>query len=408
VVDRNVVSRLRLASARRRIDAFLEQIGSLRDSSFPHDDGKRALKLIEEFAREQRANVELPDDFDSRMVDRACLQVAEFIERNTSFLGFILRSTNVRNPFELHDPLKDLIAQVLGNEALLLISAEWNFVPFTYPRNIGILPDFVLIGTPAPEAGNVLITPLAGHEIGHSIWHRFDLEKSLSGEVNRATLKALQVSEVRRKRLLLEQGIDELGINILRGRCSSHALRQLEEIVSDLFGLQVFGSAYLYAFEYLLAPSGYPQDIDYPSEKRRLEIMRQAADGLSIDIDDAVYQRWNEKPCEARDRDMFTVVSEVVNECLGPLRTILSEKMSETGIVPPSRAAVEDVLAAFRKQEPYGGKATLPEIVTAGWVYLRERHGLPEPEQAGEYRVLNDLMLKSVEVAEYRGRLGLA
>lgn len=65
--------------------------------------------------------------------------ISEYITENMNILGMILRSTNVRNPFELYFPFKRLAKTLLDGNVKLLMSSEWDFVPFTYPMNVEIL-----------------------------------------------------------------------------------------------------------------------------------------------------------------------------------------------------------------------------------------------------------------------------
>src|SRR5262249_36056001 len=91
-------------------------------------------------------------------------------------LGFILRSTNVRNAFELLDPLQVLADATLQGKPQLLLSSEWDYVPFAYPQSLDDLKSFVLIGLPASEAASALLVPLAGHELGHAVWRNRGIE----------------------------------------------------------------------------------------------------------------------------------------------------------------------------------------------------------------------------------------
>jgi hypothetical protein len=65
----------------------------------------------------------------------------------------------------------------------VVISSEWDFSPLTYSLNVSVLPNFLLIGMPVPESGNALILPLAGHELGHSVWANDNLESSFAAAV---------------------------------------------------------------------------------------------------------------------------------------------------------------------------------------------------------------------------------
>ena len=114
-------SQLRIAASLRKIRAFLRQIEELKASDFPHKDGESALAAIEKrFQEWERSVRSLPPTSKSETIDETFEGLTRIINRNTEILGFILRSTNVRNAFELYFPLKRLVQQILGNDVSLL------------------------------------------------------------------------------------------------------------------------------------------------------------------------------------------------------------------------------------------------------------------------------------------------
>ena len=103
------------------------------------------------------------------LVNNVCSISLKKLQTYLPLLGFILRSTNVRNAFEAYPPLLRLARRLLGADTQLILSSEWDFIPVIY-HSIRALPKYVLIGFPAPESSNPLLIPLAGHELGHSVW----------------------------------------------------------------------------------------------------------------------------------------------------------------------------------------------------------------------------------------------
>jgi len=408
----NEPSRLRLASAKRRIAAFLEQIAELKASSFPHDDGKEALVVIERTFRVQEKRLDIPVGASDDLIDATCVHLADLLSTYTDILGIILRSTNVRNPFELHFALAKLVKSTIGDDIRVLISSEWNFVPFTYPMSLDVLPNFVLIGSPAPESGNVLIAPLAGHEIGHTAWRSYDYATVLSPLVTDQVRVALNNNKKIETNLLNKLGLNPLGLNVIVDRCGGHALRQLEEAFCDLFGLYLFGSGYLFAFDYFLAPGASNCFLDYPPDIRRMEILVEAAHEVRLTVDEALAKRWQKANYDNEDSDMAVIVSAVLDVVVADMRRMLFSELERRNIFPPDDSVIAKVLSSFQRYEPFSEKATLAEIVTAGWRYLRDKKNLVEAKSQnklkalrGEYKVLQDLMLKSIEVAEYLERL---
>jgi hypothetical protein len=108
---------------------------------------------------------DLDDDALLTVKQTACQIANMTISRFHSLLRFVLRSTNVRNAFELFDPLLRMSQKLIGKDTKLILSSEWSFSPFTYVGVFPELPGFVFIGIPASESGNALIIPAAGHEL---------------------------------------------------------------------------------------------------------------------------------------------------------------------------------------------------------------------------------------------------
>lgn len=398
---------LRLASARRRVRAFLDQIDQLEASDFPHPDAREALASIKQyFTIRQNLLNDLPPSMSEDVAQEVCTDTIASLARNTAVLGFILRSTNVRNAFELHFPLKRLVNQVISSKARLVMSSEWNFVPFTYPMNLHLLSDFVLVGGPAPESGNVLIAPLAGHEIGHSAWRSRSVKDRIQPHVTKAVDDAIAANPAGRDRVLEMLAATGLDLSYLQNACLFGALRQLEEVFCDLFGLFVFGEAYLFAYEYFLAPGGGARAFGYPSAKDRVQYLLEAAATLKLEVDPELFAGWQQSSAPGEpDAQVLAFADAAVARSVPVLRNIAFRLLRSRKVQTNQPETVSRVIAAFQAHVPDGEGATLAEIVTAGWKYLRAAGGLSSDEQLAEYDMLNELMLKSIEVSEFRLRV---
>jgi hypothetical protein len=98
----------------QRVRGVLEEIENLKDEDFPYAHSRDALRTIETQLQqrlESLLNLTATDSDD--VVQRACkealLQPTKFLPS----LGFIVRSTNVRNSFELFWPLWRLARRIL-------------------------------------------------------------------------------------------------------------------------------------------------------------------------------------------------------------------------------------------------------------------------------------------------------
>jgi hypothetical protein len=79
--------------------------------------------------------------------------------------------------------------------------------------------------------------------------------------------------------------------------------------------------------------------------------------------------------------------------------------LNKRGVKKPNDTVVDRVLENFERTVPYGEGASLAEIITAGWRYLRNRRGLPQETDDTMFDLVNELMLKSIEVSEYQLRV---
>ncbi len=180
-----------IAYARRRYDAVLEEIERLKQSEFPYSHSRDALLELETVFKNQLAALNrLTAHTTPQVVKNACSQSLYCLFCYTPYLGFILRSTNVRNAFELYAPLLRLSRKILGNDAKLLLSSEWEYSPFFW--EITDLPNFVLIGLPAQESANPLLISLAGHELGHKVWQQQSLAAKFDSQIRNAVIDALR------------------------------------------------------------------------------------------------------------------------------------------------------------------------------------------------------------------------
>src|SRR5687767_11878378 len=143
-----------------RLRAFLEQVQALRHSEFPYQDSKTALELVEALFKQRIAWLDnLEPRSNPEVVKQQCRDALEALFAYLPLVGFILRSTNVRNSFEAFAPIRRLAGSLLANRQEppvfatihLLLSSEWDYSPFVYDAIPG-LPDFLMIGLPAPES----------------------------------------------------------------------------------------------------------------------------------------------------------------------------------------------------------------------------------------------------------------
>ncbi len=401
---------LRLASTRRRVRTFLQQIRELEAADFPHEDGKEALAAIKEgILIRHRALDRMPAMMAATLVDQTCSDTTVTLEKYTSVLGFILRSTNIRNAFEVHFPLKRLIQKTIVSDAKLIMSSEWNFVPFTYPMTLPMLEKFVLVGGPAPESENVLIVPLAGHEIGHSAWRQHKVEASIRQALLLAVDKAINADIQKRDKILIDLKSYGHDLTWLQQTCFKFAQKQLEEVFCDMFALYVFGPSYLYAYEYFLAPGRPLRSPDYPASEDRVRYLEDGAARLNLSYDSDLFARWLPSPLpHGINGEILSFSDAAVRGVYSSICDQAFDLLKRAAVPICDNAVVSRVMQALGRGVPDGDGATLAEIVTAGWCYLRAQGGLSLDSEQSQLIMLNELMLKSVEVSEFKLRIGNA
>ena len=397
---------LRLAYAQRKLRAFIRAITELQSSEFPHSDSRTALQDLALYFAARLKQVDRVIASDPVAVDETLAQVNVSVYRYTPLLGFILRSTNVRNAFETYYHLKQLVRKILGFSAHLVTSAEWLFIPFTYPMTIDVLPNYVLVGAPAPEAANILIVPLAGHEIGHSAWRQHRIDHQIRAHLVSHIDSVLDANPTRRDNLLQNAFGRPVQRSLIVQACYTGAIKQVEEIFCDFVATFIFGESYLWAFDYFLAPGTNSRSKEYPSGAARIRFLSLAARHLNISVDPRLFERWSNPALPpGHEADILSVADAAVDQSAQYLWQLTSALLHRLGVSSPNSSAIARVLRNFENVVPDCDGASLAEVVTAGWHYVLLRNGLPNPGKDSDFDLLKELMLKSIEVEEYRQRV---
>ncbi len=398
----------------RKLESILRQINELKSSDFPHKDSREALDHLEQFFRANLTRIEkLPPAADAKLVEQLCVQINYDIFLYLPVLGIIIRSTNVRNPFEFFDPLIRLSRQVLGSDAKLILSSEWDFSPMTYPLVFDALPGFVLLGLPTVESENALAIPLAGHELGHSLWKRAKIEDAIQADLQ-SIVKANYVSNWAEfdtafgKKHDVTQIDSDMFLRTTWAASYRLARSQSEEVFCDILGVRLFGEAFLDAFEYLLAPSlGGHRDLRYPAlEKRAIYLTKAAAKfgfQSALDYPD-VFK--DVTPNLDKQQAFLVRMADISTEKMVDLLLTQVQSIGVANKLPmPERSATEKVKQRFTVGVPADGYNNLADIVAAGWHLYRVE---PKPGMANTdaltFEDLNEVMLKTIEVSEYHLR----
>ncbi len=364
-------------------------------------------------------HVESASSYGNSTREGIALAASQHITLYSAVLGFVIRSSTTRNPFELYYPFRQIAQRFFRDERIyLVLSSEWDYVPFTYPMTLNELPNFILIGMPAPEADNVLAFPLAGHELGHSVWKKQDLRAAFSSKVLEKTrlrferepnlLKSIY------KSLPAERFEDDLFASQLKEDTISdiiyYCLRQMEELFCDLIALHVFGSAYVCAFRYLLAPTDSGErSLEYPELSERAKAIEEYA--ISKTITSAELSRWfasEGEPSQPVENATVKIVDAVRREMFPELSSAVEEIVFEAGLTHPGPSQVQDVKERFMMGMPLEGEYTIGELICGAWEYCFETFNKPITRERRVELDASNLVLKSAEAIEYKARITIA
>ena len=416
----------------------MAEIEALKESEFPYSHSRDALeRLARSFENRLRRLEGFDSASDPGVVARECSVALRAMFIHLPLLGFILRATNVRNAFEVHGPLLRLARAVLEPEAAekkgkrppsktrLLLSSEWDYSPFTY-HSIPDLPGFVLIGLPAHESSNPLLLPIAGHELGHSVWSnewpvewsKPRLDSKFQVLVQKRTVDIIldrweEFKEVfPRPEITKEQIATDLYVRYTYEKSITWALRQSEESFCDFMGVHIFGASYLWAFAYLLAPTPLgPRSPNYPSMRRRVKNLTWAALQANVELNADDYAKLfedNTSPSmTASDSFQLSVADQVCDSIASDLVKEVNGIIQQAGLPSMSKDEGERIIRRFRQGVPAERCASLVDILNAAWTATEDPNLWSDtpPLRRAKDRILNELVLKNIEVFQIEQKL---
>ena len=404
-----------LQAIRLQINAFFAEVEKLKGSEFPYLHSKNALECVESHFRKYDGYIRSLDArSDPAVVASACNAAHVTLSSLLPLLGFILRSTNIRNAFEVYGPLLRLARAVVDPDCKLLVSSEWDFVPFTF---IGYrpLPNYVLIGLPATESANPFLVPLAGHELGHSIWDSHLLENEYRTSLETNIIKAIKGNWIEYHALFPDSKEDELESFILARLTWQPAwiwaMRQIEESFCDFVGLFIFGEAYLHAFVYFLsAVRSGPRSIFYPNTKSRVHALVDAANQYRYETPQNFSNQFEdlEEPSDQEKNKKFLlhIADEARQSLIKETIDRVENLLESFGVEKRSTEKVDECRDLFSKLVPSSNAASLANILNGAWKALLDPDLWKDADMNDrkEY-LLTEIVLKAIEVLEIEERL---
>lgn len=115
--------------ARLKLKAVIARVNSVFNADTPFDNVRVALIKLRKVLRAFESRLNLASSLnDQDATASIIITLNQKILHILPIIGFILRSTNVRNAFELLDPLQNLAQRCISSSARVVLSSEWDYI----------------------------------------------------------------------------------------------------------------------------------------------------------------------------------------------------------------------------------------------------------------------------------------
>lgn len=408
-----------LANAELRTELALRQIAELTRGEHSHDHTKAILREIAKRIAENLDELKRAAAANNADVVRAnAATLILDLDIYLPVLGFVLRSSNVRNAFEVFDPLMAMCKNILGPDVRLIYSSEWDYSPFMQSFSSPRLMNVVVVGLPAHESGNALLIPVVGHELGHAKWRKSNILASLKDEISKTILDYVMdnlddIVGSENAKTYMSQADPRTLVSLMVsevGEAQDAAELQCEEVFCDVVGTRIFGASYLRAFAYLLFPSPANMErfnFDYPSNSVRIRYMKDAAKHFGTPVSDDFGADFEDTPAKDFRPQLQHVVTAADKATDAAFPNILKavETHLTTSVIPMiEEGRVKQLEAAFAAKGPGNSDYALPDIIEAAW--RTHLIGLEHGERFARLQALNEFVFKTIEVSEFYRRSG--
>ena len=408
-----------LNNADLRTSLALKQIDDLCQGEHTHDHPRDILKEIAKHISENLDDLKrAASSGDADVVRSQAASLTLALNSYLPLLGFVLRSSNVRNAFEVFDPLIAMCASVLGQDVRLIYSSEWDYSPFTESFNFPKIDNVVVVGLPAHESSNALLIPVVGHELGHTKWTKADVLSRMGKGIEKDVLTYVMANldEIVGKKeadRLRSQPDPEDVVTLFVPEVSDaqyYAKLQCEEVFCDVVGTRIFGASYLRAFSYLIFPS--PKGVErhtweYPSHGARGKFMKEAAAHFGTPGPDDFGDEYDDIPQSKLPEQTKHMIAAADQATAQAFPHILKEveRLITNSVVPPvNEENVKALMDAFALEVPGNETFNLPDIIEAAW--RTHIAGLEHGDRFKRLQSLNELVFKTIEVSEFYRRTG--
>jgi hypothetical protein len=407
-------------NTRSKLLFLIAEIEKLKYSDFPEKSVKESLDRLKTELDKRVDRLNSLPPITSSQTDfgtwaRVCQSENLYINRILPVLGFILRSTNVRNAFELYDPVLRLSKNFFGKDIRLVLSSEWEFSPLTYSSVVPELSNFVFIGMPVSEAGNGLIVPLTGHELAHSIWSLNKLDRQLEAKVKDSVIAEIELNIKEFKNAFAGFSEENFKTDLFFleeiSFCTKLSIRQCEEEFCDFVGCRIFGVSYLEAFKYLLAPGWGLRSAKYLDLPNRAEALVKASKKWKFQESEDYSKNFLSNPLyrvDSQDSEklLLEVCDKATDRMIDELLDLAEYFCGNADISMPRENISEEVLFDFKHGVPSDKAENFVDLINAGWKAMKYPDlwkDLPNL-RSDKVKNLSQLIFKSIEVSEFKNR----
>jgi hypothetical protein len=271
-----------------------------------------------------------------------------------------------------------------------------------------------MIGIPSPESANPLLVPLAGHELGHSIWRKDSpsLQTTWEPKVRIAVLAEItarwttfqQAFNVTMTPMQFLKNVGTMRATWLPSL--TLAQRQVEETFCDFLGLRIFGWSYLEAFSYLLSP-GQPsaRPTMYPPMLERIDNLITASASYGVTPSPGYRDRFN-PPAPLSHSAAETMQLEIADAARQRLITDLIQEADRvfvaSCVTPCSEDEKDLIYERYKLVVPREKCKCIGGILNAAWKAYRDNTLWQDNPQIAAKKdlVLKELVLKNLELFE--------
>jgi hypothetical protein len=394
----------------QKVSSVIQIVDRILGGIFPYRDSVSALTKIRDFFDELLTELKgIEPDQDPAIIQQYCREANSNIFFYKGFIGFLLRSSNLRNSFEAYAAIKGLADGLLDDPVKVVLSSEWSYSPFIYPVPSQELSDFILVGLPASESQNALILPLAGHELGHAIWRRSKVDKDFYKIIENKTVEVAaskwqKVEQIFRTGVGASDAATDIAARAVWQIAYTYAKRQVEEIFCDVVGVWLFGTSYLHSFRYLVAPSvGHHRSPYYPQLKARANYISRAAVKFKHHVPMSYQSSFSEREISNLAHVLVEVADIVSESFVDQLIHRVEAYCSVRGIGSPTDEGMREALSEFKSLVPLREYKSLGDVLNAAWNLRLDliKWEIPGVDDTRKLYILNDLVYKSFEVREY-------